>query len=317
MNYKSIADLATTLRQNLHRIPRDVEVIVGVPRSGLLLANMISLELNLPLTDVDAFIKGNIYQSGITRRLKKVHASNARPETWKKVLIVDDSVASGRSLNVIKDQLSTVKMNVKIIYLVAYVLAETKALVDIYFEEIKMPRMFEWNVLHHPLLKYCCVDIDGVLCEDPYDWQNDDGKEYSRFIKNAVSRHKPTHPIGWIVTSRLEKYRNETKEWLDRLNIDYGQLLMLDVPDAVTRRKANKHASFKAEVYKSTDSILFIESEEHQAVEISSLSGKPVLCMTNQNFFEAKKITYLRPHLHQTSIFGKIYNKTLRYFKLV
>ncbi len=35
-------------------------------------------------------------------------------------------------------------------------------------EVIDRPRIFEWNVLHHPgILKDACLDIDGVLCHDP------------------------------------------------------------------------------------------------------------------------------------------------------
>ncbi len=45
MNYRNIADLNHTIRQNLHRLPRNVDVVVdvvvGIPRSGLLAANIV------------------------------------------------------------------------------------------------------------------------------------------------------------------------------------------------------------------------------------------------------------------------------------
>jgi uncharacterized HAD superfamily protein len=69
--------------------------------------------------------------------------------------------------------------------------------------------------MHHGhLLKYCCVDIDGVLCLDPTDCQNDDGAAYEKFLEEAVPMLAPTRPIGALVTSRLEKYRGLTEKWL-------------------------------------------------------------------------------------------------------
>ena len=68
--------------------------------------------------------------------------------------------------------------------------------------------MFEWNYLHHDGYSHlCCYDIDGVLCEDPTDEENDDGDRYKNFILNAPLRFKPFAPIGFLVSSRLEKYR--------------------------------------------------------------------------------------------------------------
>ncbi|TJV12977.1 MAG: phosphoribosyltransferase, partial [Mesorhizobium sp.] len=39
------------------------------------------------------------------------------------------------------------------------------------------------------------------------------------------------------------------------------------------------HGSFKADFYRKSDAILFIESEHQQALKIAELSGKPVLCV--------------------------------------
>ena len=48
MNYRSIADLNHTILKQLHMLPRDFDLVVGVPRSGMLPANLIALYLNLP-----------------------------------------------------------------------------------------------------------------------------------------------------------------------------------------------------------------------------------------------------------------------------
>ena len=285
LNYRSIEDLACAVRTNLHRIPAEVDVVVGIPRSGLLLANIIALQLNLPLTDVEGFIERKTFGYGQSR-LTDVTEVKLSTDHWRVALIVDDSVASGHSIEQIKQRLAQSNLNTRVLYLSAYVLRNSRSLVDIYFEVVNMPRMFEWNVMHHPLLASCCVDFDGVLCKDPSDAENDDGPRYREFLLNAELMFRCTHSIGWIVTSRLEKYRPETEAWLHRNGIAYDNLIMLNIPDAATRRRLGVHASFKAEVFKRTGALLFIESEEEQARDIARLSGKHALCITTQRLYQ-------------------------------
>lgn len=73
-----------------------------------------------------------------------------------------------------------------------------------------MPRVFEWNVLHHPVLNDACVDIDGVLCRDPTPAENDDGRKYREFLSTVEPTIVPGQRIGHLVTSRLEQYRPKT-----------------------------------------------------------------------------------------------------------
>ena len=64
MNYRNISDLNNMILQNLSIIPRDFDLIVGVPRSGMLPANLLSLYLNKPYTDIHSFLNGHIYKAG-------------------------------------------------------------------------------------------------------------------------------------------------------------------------------------------------------------------------------------------------------------
>jgi hypothetical protein len=41
---------------SLCRLPRNLEVIVGAPRSGMLVANLLALHLNLPMTDIEGLL---------------------------------------------------------------------------------------------------------------------------------------------------------------------------------------------------------------------------------------------------------------------
>lgn len=285
MNFVTFENLNDCLYKNMYKLPRDIDLIVGIPRSGLMVASLLALYLNLPFTDIDSFIKGEIYKTGNTRKSNKwiTQASDA-----KKILVVDDSISTGEAIKEAKQKLKDI-MNIRIIYSAIYALPSNIKAVDIYFEICNHPRMFEWNYLHHWGLEYACVDIDGVLCQDPTIFQNDDGEKYLDFIKNAVPKFLPTKPIGYLVTSRLEKYRNETAEWLNKHGIQYKQLIMMDI-NAKERALNSRHAEFKASVYKKTDSFLFIESSYEQAVEICKLSGKQVFCVENRKLIEPKNI---------------------------
>ena len=46
INFVTFNMLNKLMLQNLHRIPHDIDVVVGVPRSGMILANMIACQLN-------------------------------------------------------------------------------------------------------------------------------------------------------------------------------------------------------------------------------------------------------------------------------
>ena len=48
MNYRNIDDLNHCILQHLSILPRDFDLIVGVPRSGMFPANLLALYLNLP-----------------------------------------------------------------------------------------------------------------------------------------------------------------------------------------------------------------------------------------------------------------------------
>lgn len=274
MQYRTIKDLSNTIRHNLWKIPRDIDLVVGIPRSGMLPASMIALYLNTKFTDLDSFINGHIYNTGWTR-------TSFIPSTHShKILIVDDSVCSGKSIEQAKEELSACD-GFDFFFFAAYVRSEAAAKVDIYCEIIDDNRVFEWNLFHHIQLSHTCMDIDGVLCCDPDN--DDDGQEYLKFLETAKPLFIPTAPINTLISCRLEKYRSQTEAWLDKYNIKYNNLIMLDFPDKVSRLKWGKHGEYKGEYYKNSDDSLFIESSYKQALTIAKLSRKPVICVeTNE-----------------------------------
>lgn len=285
MNYRSVSSLADTVRHNLHKIPDDVDLIVGVPRSGMLVANMLALHLNLKVTDVEGYLANRKLIHGQTRKTRAHQIQT--PSEASCVLFVDDSVNSGASIEAVRDKTELVYEHQTRLFGAAYTTSESRHRVDISFETVDWPRVFEWNAMHRHDLIDCCVDIDGVLCRDPTGEQNDDGSLYVDFLLNAEQLAFPTYPIGHLVTSRLEKYREETKSWLAKHGIEYMNLHMLDLPDAETRRRLNCHAGFKADIYRNQHRCnLFIESDPTQAATIARNSGKPVLCYFDQKVYQ-------------------------------
>ena len=280
MFFKSISDLNRDIINNLHMIPKDIDLVVGVPRSGLLVANIIALHLNVPLTDLEGFMEGKVFESGTTRRPKDY---DCKVKKYKKVLIVEDSVFSGESIQNAKNKiLNTNRNDIEAIFFAAYVAPGKESLVDMYLEICGLPRVFEWNIMHHGIIERSCFDLDGVLCVDPTESDDDDGECYKAFLRKVKPLFVPTKEIGNIVTCRLEKYREETEEWLNKNNIKYKNLIMMNYKSKEERMKAGKHAEYKAKNYKKINSDLFIESSLSQAISIAKLSNKPVYCVEVQ-----------------------------------
>ena len=277
MEYRSYADLADTVVRNAHHVPLDVDLVVGVPRSGIIPASILALQLNRPFQELEAYLAGCPIKVG---RTAKAVISTERPV--RRILVVDDSVASGESARAVRARLRLEKPGVEVVFLAVYGTTSHSAHVDIIFEVVESPRIFQWNLMRHSRLADACFDIDGVLCHDPEHSQNDDGENYIKFLLKAKPLLRSGTRIEHLVTSRLEKYRPQTEQWLRENGVEYGKLWMLDLPTAEERRRRGAHASFKAKIYRETGSCIFVESEGRQAQEIADLSQKPVLSIEDQ-----------------------------------
>ena len=317
MNFKTYEDLTECIIRNIHKLPRDIDVIVGIPRSGTMVGNIIALYLNIPFTDIDTYLNGGAIRTGTTRKCRNWIR---RLEDAKHVLIVDDSVSSGKAIKEVKQKIEQKCSEKKTTYLAIYALLASCKKVDIYFEICEQPRMFEWNYMHHWALEHCCMDIDGVLCEDPTFFENDDGKRYIHFLETTLPKFIPTQKVGYLVSSRLEKYREYTEQWLKKYGVEYGQLMLMNNCSAKERAISNKHAEYKAEVYKNSGCILFFESDYEQALRICEISGKPVFCVGNKklitsNNVRANFMNYQKEFRVTTKRIVKKMLKKIRYVK--
>ena len=280
MRYVTITELSDMIRKNLWKIPHDIDLVVGIPRSGMLPATMIALFLNTRLTDIDSFVEGRIYCNGLTRGM---YVNNSE---IKNILIVDDSIDTGKSLLNAKKKLGAISNgDFNYVFCIPIATKLGAEMVDLYFEIIDEDRVFEWNIFHHGVLASACVDIDGVLCVDPI--EDDDGEKYQKFLQTAAPLFTPTCKINTLISCRLEKYRTQSESWLKRHNIDYGQLIMLNLPYKAARVEWNRYGEYKGKYYKGReDCVLFIESSYIQARTIAEVSKKAVYCMETNTILQ-------------------------------
>lgn len=281
VHVRTIADMNAAVVSNLHRIPSDVDLVVGIPRSGLLAATMVALHLNLPLTDLDGFLEGRIFTTG-KRPLRK-SASPSLDDRPLSVLVVDDVVSVGTEMDRVRHRMERDSSQHSYCYLAVFGFPGRPGRADLILEEVPRPMVFEWSFLHSTALDRVCLDIDGIICVDPTSEEDDGGDGYRRFLAEARPLFLPTATARALVTSRPESARAATMAWLERHGVTYRELHMMpDLAPGVKRRQADV-ASFKASVYGETDAVLFVESNPGLADMIAQQAGKPVLALTNNS----------------------------------
>lgn len=292
MKFVTLADLAATIRRNVHKIPHDVDFVIGVPRSGVIAAGIIAEFLNAPLIDVDSFAKFGALPTG--GRRSRFHR---RPVTERsRVLVVDDTIFHGWSLRETKNKLAPFarKFGYEFVYLAVFLEGPNDG-VDIWLEDLRRYTdgyttfvLYEWNIFHHvpKLMGECIYDIDGVLCLDPPDERS--GRPYLDYLPNAVPLFTPTVKVGELVTYRLEKYRDLTEWWLRNQGVTYGALTMFPAKSYDERAEMGiSPAAFKADIYRLRPwAKLFVESDDRQAREIHAITRRPVYSVETNKIYE-------------------------------
>lgn len=296
LSFKTYGNLARDVRWAIKFLPNDIDLIVGVPRSGMIPAYIIAAFLNLPVSSLDEYLNDITPSSGDRPVVYKRNNFEK-----KKVLVVDDSVNSGSAMGKVKRRLEEKDKGDNYVFFAAYATNQGKKFVDYYAFSCEQPRIFQWNYLYHTILQNACFDVDGVLCIDPTPEQNDDGEKYIDFILNAKPLYIPNYKIKALVTSRLEKYRKETEEWLKKNNVQYEELYMLDLPNQKERIRQRAHGKFKSKIYSQLEGCyLFVESEREQAIEIANATNKPVICLPTDEMFPSSDVEIQTSPLFQS-----------------
>ena len=287
MRYIRLQDFCTTIRNNIHKIPHDIDFVIGVPRSGMIAASIISELLNVPLVDVNSFVSGAIPSGGDRLQLYNQKLTN-------KVLVIDDTTFSGKSMRETKEKLKS-KDGYEFIYAVVYLEGDSGSKeIDFYLEDMRHEDkgwenicLYEWNLFNHypHVMAKIMWDLDGVFCVNPT--QDSDEEKYIEYIKNATPLFTPKVRLNKIVTYRCVKYYEHTKDWLNKNGIHFNFIAMVNAQNYMERHAvAPSSAEYKANIYKNDDAQLFIESEENQAKEIARISGKPCLCVSTNTLYQ-------------------------------
>jgi len=274
MNYVSYERLVVDVRQWSLALPSDLGGVVGVPRSGNLVATLLALHRNIHLLSLNdvASGAGDLLDNPIRRG-----GQEAKSNT---LLVVDDTVNTGGTL---RRALELVQKSPYETISGALYYVKRLPGIQYCYRQIDLPRAFEWNLFHSFYMKCAILDIDGVLCEDWTGQEGDSGDKllgYKAHLANAKPRITTTYPILGLATGRLERYRAHTQRWLYKYDIKYGEMWMAQHPTAQRRRAANDIAMTKAKRYAATaQAVLFVESNEKQAGLIARISKKPVLSL--------------------------------------
>lgn len=268
MDYRTVADLAACIRtRSAEIVPKDIDLVVGIAPSGMIAANLIALRLNLQVTDVQGYP---------ATRGRKGAKSGA-----KHILLVDDSVTTGRRCEEAKKSLSATvdRYGDRVTTLAVYSIPGAQGGCDLTLEEVSLPRLFEWNYMHHAILSDSCISLEGVLCPEPAESANDDDLRYRKFIKAASPLVLPSVEIGTIVSCRFEKYKTLTENWLQSHGVRYRNLILMNTQAKATDDRPSSHWQFKAESFKHAGGRLFIDSDPREARAIAKHTNLPVLCV--------------------------------------
>jgi len=241
--------------------------VAGVPRAGTLVAAMIAEYFAIPLIDLDEALSSSPY-------IPDQRRPHGNPDNAAFVLVVDDTVWGGRTMSYIRSRKMT-GANVR--FACIYATPENRHLVDYYYaDHPRALNMFEWNMLREPWADKAFCDLDGVLSED---WTDGDevthSASYEHHVNHAKVLYRPTHPVGAIVTGRIEAVRAQTEAWLRNNDLHYKTLIMF--PGTVSERNATNIGQWKGELYRSSSAKVFFESDYTQATTIHGIAGKPVV----------------------------------------
>lgn len=279
-NYRNFNYINALIMHGLTKIPDNIDLVVGIPRSGLIVSSLIAEYIGKPSTDLFSYLNDvDNYKLNIGSIAPASDVKNANI-----ILLVDDAVGVGITIEKAKNLILAKKPSVKVITCTEFVEPFSKNKVDIYFSILK-DQFLPWSVLKRGISEACC-DIDGVLTEDVPNEVNDDGEKYINFLRNQKPKYRPDRKIHTLVTGRLEKYRTITEDWLKTHNVQYGQLIMCQCANNLERAKQDM-GQYKSDVFRKTGLQLFIESDYREASVIKKLNpDKCVYCMAIADYME-------------------------------
>lgn len=250
-----------------------ISAIVGVPRSGMIAASLLSVYANLPLYSIsnNELFKLNAYSPNGGHRMSNYNQASDN------FLFIDDTAYAGTESKRLRNIFGS---DIKI----AVVYSATRALqyVDYAAEILEPPHFLEWHFFNSPLVSNSIFDIDGILCPNvPIDVtkQEDSYVSWITNVEPLASRIPSMFKISKIVTGRLDIYRDVTERWLKTHGVKYDELIMF--PTERKKERDQDHfrviGRFKGEIYASSKESHFVESELSEAAIMKEYTDKIIL----------------------------------------
>ena len=245
--FVSILDYVLLCEDWVKMLPKDIDIVVAIPRQGLFPAQIASNYLGRALSIPELALKGDYWLSP---------ASEIKP-SFKKILLVDDC-STGTRLEKWRRVFSKQYPNASILTAAPLFNDNYKRKVDYYAHRSGSPKFLEMSLMHN-YIDELGTDLDGVL------------------VHGDKALRVPSVKIKLIATSRPESEREATENWLRKNNVRYSELVMRKEGYGAVETKVNAILKHKVK--------WFWESEREEAIMIHLLSGVPVLCFENMYLY--------------------------------
>lgn len=256
MSFKSYETISNYIFNNLYKIPENIDLVVGIDRSGMIIALMIANYLHKNAISFDEFIDNNFNIDNI-----------------KNVLITDDTVVRGNTLRQIEKKVKSLNKfdNLNIKFLAVYSCTQDVKVSDVIMGYNNT--WFQFCLFYNgSMTSVSMYQIQGNLCRKPTKEEMQDEEKYLDYINNVKPYQRPNKKsISCIITDRPEKYRKQTQEWLKKYNYKYNKLIMMP-------QNINDKVKYKGQIYKNSSEKLYISNNKKQSIEINKIANKQVLC---------------------------------------
>jgi hypoxanthine phosphoribosyltransferase len=234
-----IVDQVSLTKEWVKQLPNQFDCIVCIPRSAVIISNIIALHFATAWATVDGFLRGEIYQ-----------ACNPRFKALNHVLLVDDCIGPGLVLENAKQKLQTVFPSLKVSTGALFQRETSTYHADYVYKKTYATLTFEWDFLEFTQ-KNVASDLDGVLCHELAETTSP--TEFLEEVKTAVPYLIPAFTLEAIITFRPETVRKETEEWLSQYGVKYDKLIM--------NNGYNSQENFKVDEIKKCNPSAYFESE--------------------------------------------------------
>lgn len=269
VRYRTVGEMCNRVTASLGMLPPDLDMVVGIPRSGIIAATMITLYRNLPMTDMEGLFEGRMIKSG-HRSIEQINNAGRKC----KALVVDDSVASGSQMRAARERLKQLEDRFDFIFAAVYVTKSGAELVDIGMEVCPTPRFFQWNVMNHPYMERSCVDVLALL--QPEVSQQAVSSRQLPELWDKAPLFKPKYKFNTLVLPVSQSERERAEQWLIDHGLSFSRLLLAG-------RDWQGYADARLEAMRDPSVFMGYMFGREEAQDAATGSGLPVF---NDQFFE-------------------------------